>query len=231
LKEKLIRLRDVSTEENFVAIGVTITAIDGIQQGGHSAIFLCLEKTLYIFHFFPENVIFQEAQQDAAYNYYYLKKLDYFSDDETELIMFKSYCERIKEKSNLKFGFVFGGSFYDPLTGEYFSDSLTLPELSTCVGFCINVLTGWIFEIEKYLEFDDWETITLEHPGFRNVFERVRERYPTLNEEEYNAKHKRIHPNELTISSYFSVENMPIRKKMIDELHAQFLSILSELDV
>ncbi len=134
----LIRTKDADLSNNFIALGMNVAVIENEQQGGHSALFICLNEELSVYHFDNGVVNLTPASDDRFFNHYYHKKLDFIHPDESTIQAFIAHCIQIKKGSNLKFGYVFDGSLYDSV-GNHFTTS-NLPELATCVGFCINVI-------------------------------------------------------------------------------------------
>lgn len=226
IDEKLIRTKISSLDENFVALGMTVGDIDGTQQGGHSAIFICSGGELKVFHFNNGIVNFTNAVDDPLYEYYFHKELDFIQTDDSTIDAFLALCLVIQKGSNLKFGYVFDGSIYDSITGKHFSDT-NMPELATCVGFCINVLSSWIIEEEKYLAIEEWENIAEGHPLFMKYFDYAKKEYPDLTEEKFKCHHRRISPNECTASAYYSIEDITISKNKIDSIISNFSNIVA----
>jgi len=61
-----------------------------------------------------------------------------------EVPAFIVYCQQIKQKAKPIYGFFYSGEFYDK-EGNYLMNK-DLGERMTCVGFCLNVLKGFLEE-------------------------------------------------------------------------------------
>lgn len=230
IEEQLERVLEANKDDNFVSLGVAIANNDGIQQGVHSALFICLKGDLYIFHFLPEGIYFHHTNELPNIGNYYHKKLEFMSTSPSVIEAFIAHCKSIQAQSNLEFGFIFDGSYYNPITHKHFSKS-GLPELSTCVGFCINVLSGWIIEKELYLEISDWNSINVEHPSFNEYYRTNLSKFPNINQGQFKAHHKRITPNECTASAYFGMSDITIAKAKIDSIIAKFNEVVSKKEI
>jgi hypothetical protein len=102
-----------------------------------------------------------------------------------------------------------------------------LPEYSTCVGFCINVITGYLYDHDKYFEVTDWDNIPDEHPSFRRYFEKALQETPNLDIDLYKSHHRRIRPDEYIAAAYFDTSKIPIRKQTIDSIIGNVGSVIS----
>ena len=66
-----------------------------------------------------------------------------------EVPAFIVYCQQIKQKAKPIYGFFYSGEFYDK-EGNYLMNK-DLGERMTCVGFCLNVLKGFLEE--DYIDY------------------------------------------------------------------------------
>lgn len=228
IKAGLQQLSTIDRSENFVSIGMTVLSFAEKIEGFHSALLICHDGVLSIMHFTSKEVIFDVLDDENEIEKYFIKKIGYFETENSELVSFKIFCKKIAENSNLKYGFLFPGGFYDSGTGKFFSET-NEPEVSTCVGFCINVLTGWIYDIDKYFEFEDWDLLPISNPTFIKHFQDAQTLKPDLKEEDYQKHHRRISPNELTLSGYYDIEDMAIKKSKIESDLTLFIEIIQEL--
>jgi len=214
--EELLRLCDSEIHEDFISICVQV---DELGQATHSGIVICYDEKLYYFHF-TGVVHFEELDIDNIPNDLYIKKISIFGDG--IVLSFLAYCEILKDEVSPSFGFVFQESFYNS-DGSYYSES-NLPDITTCVGFCINVIRGRLYKNSKYLEIDDWDNSTIDslQQDFQYWIESIQAQLDQISTISNNGvlpeirdSHlKRIRPSELTSSAFFDA--LPIRKVNID---------------
>lgn len=192
---------------NLIAIAVLINEHNVAQ---HSGLIIGVNGVYYLFHYpGPGEKITLDSPIPSG-EWYFHKSLDIIDQDESEAFLW--HCTKIQEgNQNLTYGFIFDGSYYHD--GVYFSKS-NLEEFSTCVGFCINVISGYLYD-NKYLEIDDWDSQPIQN-GFVEYFEYAKSQVPNLDEDLYKTHHKRITPAECTASAYMDV--LPIRKIHIDSI-------------
>lgn len=215
IDSNLIQSDSGTLPSNLVAIAVMINE-DGIGQ--HSAIIIGVNRTYYLFHYTSEFILLENNIPQGRW--YYHKVLEAIPQDESEA--FLSHCESIsRDNRDIKYGFIFDGSYYRD--GVYFSNS-GLPEFSTCVGFCINVITGYLWDSD-FLKVDDWHTQPIRN-GFIEFYERAKLAVPDLDEELYKIHHKRIQPDECTASAY--ITELPVTKKAVDEIIADVRLAISQ---
>jgi len=79
----------------------------------------------------------------------------------------------------------------------------------TCVGFCLNVLKGFLEE--DYINYQDWDESS--HTSSPDYLIKYAKRY-NLNIDDISKSHRRITPLELLTSAFFT--NTPILKSSID---------------
>jgi hypothetical protein len=219
--EKLSKLNSCETNEDFIAICITLNE-EGI--GRHSGIIICYEEELVFFHF-DGNVKLEILQIDEIPNNYYIKKTSIFEDD--KILGFKAYCEILSLEVSPNYGFIFTNSFYNT-DGKYYCEN-NLPDITTCVGFCINVIRGFLYNNDKYINIEDWDDSSLEE--FTQDFEVIEAQLSYIEgidisrlEEIKNSFFKRIKPSELTSSAFF--KEVPIRKVDIDFVNPTVQNLL-----
>ena len=211
INNKLIRFNQNNLPENFVSIAVQIFE----KKPVHAAI-LIRHNTYNYLHHFPGSVppiVMENFDEDGWYIY---KILDSFNtEDESEIGSFLQYCKRVCLKSNITYSYILDGSHYEN-NGE-FNSNVGLPELGTCVGFCINTLTNALIDVEYSLfELNDWDNSGLTASVDEYSLKQVNKKYPDLDWTLYNAFKKRITPLEYLCSSFF--DNYPIRKTDIESI-------------
>lgn len=166
----------------------------------HSAILIQHKQSRYLFHYTGYNIVYSNVDDE-----YFHRVTDTIIPDEVP--SFIAMCKNILRKANPKYGYFYSGESYD-LTGNHLSEK-DLGERMTCVGFCLNVLKGFLEE--DYIEFADWTSKSHKEDGY---LERYCERHK-LNIDAIKASHRRVAPRECLASAFFT--NLPIRKVQIDE--------------
>lgn len=191
---------------NFVASAAKFNKSE--DKFDHTGIVICCEGDLKVFHFDGHKVSLDDVPGDE---WYFDKKLEFVKADEVEA--FLSFCERIQEKSNPRYGFIYNGSFFKD-DGQYFSE-VEDHQFMTCVGFCLNVITGYI-ENNDYLSYDDWTMIPLEQDYYFSRWEDKSAVLTTGEMKELKTQQRRIYPVELLCSAF--INSLPIRKSDIETL-------------
>jgi hypothetical protein len=214
--EDLLKLCDSELHEDFIAICVQV---DAQGHAKHNGIVICYDEKLYYFHF-NGNVHYEELDIDNLPNDLYINKIRIFGDG--IVLSFMAYCEILKDEVSPEYGFVFQDSFYNG-DGTYYSES-NLPDITTCVGFCINVIRGFLYKNKKYIEIDDWDNSTIDSLpyDFQYLLDSIKIQLEqianatdqTILQSIKDNNFKRIKPSELTCSAFF--EDLPIRKTSID---------------
>lgn len=194
---EIIRTREESDRNiNFVALGNLINQ----EQSYHAAFVIRHENNLLEFHYTGEKIELVNLRRD-----YYHKITDTIHPD--EVASFIAKCINIRKNAKPEYGYFYSGESYDE-HGNHQSDN-SLGERMTCVGFCLNVLKGFL-ENEDYLSYEDWDSTTHEEEGY---LEWYCETY-NLNIEDVKSSHRRITPREFLTSGFFIT--IPIRKHQID---------------
>lgn len=187
-------LKETDRVCDFVAIGY-----QGANFYTHAAIIIKLDSKLYQFHFL-DGIELTEVEDD------FFHKITETIDSRL-LPSFYAYCRRILKNANPKFGFFYSGEYYNK-AGEHFSTT-NLGERMTCVGFCLNVLKGFLEN--DYIQYTDWdESSHIDIPNY--VLEFAHEH--GLNVEDIRGAHRRITPLELISSAFFV--DIPIKKVDVD---------------
>lgn len=209
ITSNVFNISEISKKEDFVAC---TTEIDDEGNCYHSGLLICFEGELKYFHYTGRTV---ELADDLPTNLYF-KKIDLI---EEELICsFLWHCEKLSTEANPKYGFIFDGSYYDS-NGDYYLKNSNY-DITTCVGFCLKVLTGFLKT--PYLETKDWDIASLESLGdkkdrFLIHLYKLAITEGISPEEIFNKdKLKRILPSEMFSTSFFT--KMPIRKVDTDDI-------------
>lgn len=192
---------------DYVAISVTLNEIG---QASHSGLVIRYNDLTYYFHYDKRNVLLRQVDLKQAEQVFH-KKLDII--DEQLIPSFLSHCKIIESTASPIYGYFYGGSYFE--NGIYHSNNSS-PQLMTCVGFCINVLTGFIEE-KNYIEFSDWQPVTdAAEKWFNDFIVELEETHPNVNLGELKKEFRRIKPSELISTGYFN--DLPIRKIQTDQI-------------
>lgn len=210
INKELVRFNQNELPENFVSIAVQI---DENKIPCHAAI-LIRHRTIDYLHHFPGKtppVVVDNFKEDEWYIY---KIHDSFNfEDESEIGSFLHYCQKICSQSRITYSYITDGSYYTK-QGEFISKT-GLPELGTCVGFCINTFSNTLIDLETSMfELDDWddsEIITWIDNWSKSE---ALKKYPDIDWSLYNAFKKRITPLDYICSSF--IKTYPIKKAEID---------------
>lgn len=187
-------LKESDRNNDFVALGFYDN-----QGINHATIIIKYNSLLYQFHFAGKEIDFSYVCYD-----FFHKITDTINANLTPA--FFAYCRHIKKKANPKYGYFYSGEFYDK-DGTHFADK-PIGERMTCVGFCLNVLKGFLEE--DYIYYQDWdENSHTELDYLINYAQRH-----NLKIEDISESHRRITPLELITSGFFI--NTPIKKSNID---------------
>lgn len=212
-KKLLIKYNGSNLPENFIGITTLIVNKKPVHAG-----ILIRYKNQDFLHHYPGGTCPPEVEENfnpSNGNWYIYKVADFINEDENEVAAFLSYCKRICRNSKISYGYITDNSRYD-ITGKFISNS-SLPEIGTCVGFCINTIAGFMIDLQGGLfELDDWDDSDI--PAFYDFEsqERTKIQYPKMDWELYNLFKKRITPLEYLCSSFLS--SFPIRKKEVQTL-------------
>ena len=193
----IIRSKEESDRvTDFVAIGNIVR--NG--KSTHAAFVIQYEKVLYEFHYTSTSVELSEIIGD-----YYHKITETISPDEVPA--FIAYCKNIQKNANPVYGYFYSGESYD-LNGKHVAES-GLGEIMTCVGFCLNVLKGFLEE--EYLVFSEWNAETHDSIGYLESFCE----YHGVDPSKIADSHRRITPRECLASCFF--HDLPIPKQKIED--------------
>lgn len=221
IQEQLINISSIDTSSNFAAAAVHVNE-HGIAT--HAGIVICYNNDTFLFHYTGQAILMDKI--DTINEWYFYKKLKII---DTSLIeAFYYHCKIIERDALPKYGFYFGGSFYE--NGQYFSE-LGMPEVMTCVGFCLNVILGFLEE-DVFFEFDGWNPLApneilplgggITVGDFFNRFFVLKNNFTESEIDEFRRNFKRITPLEYITSGFITI--LPITKVDIDK----YISLLDE---
>lgn len=207
IKNNLSLTKNFLASGNFVGISVTLNE-EG--QAHHSGLIIGYNGINYYFHYDKQNVLLKQVDLNLADGVYH-KKLEII--DERLIASFLNHCKIIEKTASPKYGYFYGGSYYE--NGIYHSSQNT-PQLMTCVGFCINVVTGFIEE-KNYIEFSDWQPLTDKaEKWFNDFIIELEKQYSDIDISQLKKEFRRIKPSELISSAYFN--SLPVRKIQTDQV-------------
>lgn len=207
IESELITTKTTLSEDDFVAIAVKI---DENGLAVHSGLLIKYRNDASFFHFDSQDVLLKEVDLNKADRVFH-KELTII--DKKLIPAFINHCKIIKHTAKPTYGYFYSGSYYE--NGDYHSDT-ELPQLMSCVGFCINVITGFLEE-KKYIEFSDWKSISPKAEAYFNKFiADFVKTFPEADIEDLKRDFRRIKPSELLSSAYFN--SLPIRKIQTDSI-------------
>ncbi len=180
---------------DFVALGFLIY---GDNNDTHSAFVIQHKGVLSEFHFTGKI-----ESSELKHDYYH--KITY-SIHPDEVPAFIASCQQIKKKANPIYGYFYSGESYDS-DGNHFGNK-DLGQRMTCVGFCLNVLKGFLED--DYLQYTDWNEESHKCLGYLEWYCEKHKVDISM----VKTSHRRIAPIELLTSGFFN--NFPIRKIHID---------------
>lgn len=189
-------LNEEDIKDDFVAIG---NLIDESKEPFHAALIIKYNSNLFEFHYTSKSIEFDSINND------YFHKITK-TIHQAEIPAFIAYCKSIKKNAKPIYGYFYGGEYYDN-NGNHFSEKTT-GERMTCVGFCLNVLKGFL---EKdYIKYADWDSSSHNNEDYLEKYAEKHE----LDINDIQESHRRISPIEILTSAFFN--NIPISKNEIE---------------
>lgn len=218
--EEIYKLSNYNFSEDLVGISLQL---DDNNNCIHSGLIICLENEIYYFHYTGLEVKLENLTNTYNQkNNIVFKKLDIINKGEETT--FLGFCEDLLENGvHPIYGFIFNDSYYDPNTGESYLVN-SIHDITTCSGFCIKVIRGFIYNHPEYLKLNDWtlESLNLANTNLiefsmKTIREYAIEKNITSTEELFQTDElKRISPSEILASTFFN--ELPIRKIQIDQI-------------
>jgi len=207
---KLVKYNESQLPNNFVSIAVLL---DDNKIPSHAAILIRHNSNDYLYHYpgFRTKPLVEVGVNYA--NVLIYKILDSFdTEDDSDVGAFLQYCKRVCQQTDITYGYIMDGSSYDN-QGRYQTLS-GLPEIATCVGFCVNTLTNTIIDVqESFFNLEDWDSNGVDQGIDQWSIDEAERKYNSLDWNKYNAFKKRITPLEYLCSSFCEV--YPITKATI----------------
>ena len=221
MDEELVKLGELDLETSAIYAAVSFS-----NGGYHSGILITYDGSSHFFHFLgPRSTISLDIDLEDE-NLILKKIVSVIQSDEIYIEAFLNFCLRIKKKSNILYGHIFGIGRYSAEEAVFESET-TLPEISNCVGFCLNVLTGFL-NCKSFFQYSDWSLHPLDYKE-RNYVRHI-ERWlgkdddlnvpasDMLDSSEFFAHHRKINSIEYLASGFCSEEQVPIRKVILDPI-------------
>jgi hypothetical protein len=220
-KEELVKFNENVLPNNFVSIAAKIVK----NKATHAALLIRYQNVNYLYHY-PGNskpTVIKNFNEAGWYIYKIWENVKV--DNESEVGSFLSHCFRVCEKSNITYSFTLDNSIYDH-DGTHQTNT-ELPELGTCVGFCVNTLNNHIYTTEEgYFKIDEWDDYGIPENQKMTILEDLTNNHPDINWAEYDAYNKRISPLEFLSSSFYN--KYPITKQQIAEIQDEVQAIINE---
>lgn len=227
IDEDLKKLEDCDFSKDFVSIS---SEIDENGVCVHSGLIICFQEQVFYYHYTGKSVLLNEITSELSnHSCLFVKKLEIIFED--DVVTFLGHCEKL-QKIGVKpnYGFIFNDSYYDSNTKESFLVNAK-HDITTCVGFCIKVIRGFLFNNKEYIKIDDWGNIDMStlNPNLVNYINHYLQKYATENgiqvKELFDkGELKRITPSELFTSGFF--RDLPIRKASIESVKPEIEEFL-----
>jgi hypothetical protein len=199
----------------FVAAAVKI---NDEKTASHAGLIVKCDEGVFLCHFDGENILIEEPSED-----WYFYKIFEFIDKRLSSALL-AQCKNIKETSNPLYGCYYEGSFYNN-DGIYFS-SVSKKEFMTCVGFCLNVLKGFLCEDdEEFFKYSDWTKADLPNWYLEQFAQKLKLYHPKANIESLKENIRRIKPSEYLASSY--LDSYPIERKQINKFLDELIKVIA----
>ncbi|WP_091372351.1 hypothetical protein [Mucilaginibacter mallensis] len=205
-----------SLPDNIIGVAVSLLNDDI----NHSGIFIRYNNTNYLFHFDSVDVVLIEIPKDAIV---FFKQLTFIPP---EFITSTFHWFRQLEKfKSPDYGLFYSGSFYNESTLE-FIDKNQMPEIMSCVGFCLNVLKT-VLRGNDFINYTDWNY----HNGITDdkilrYFINAKKNYPDIDIIEFAQHVRRILPVEYFTAGFDL--NIPVKKAFTDSNNKEVTKIIME---
>lgn len=215
IDKALFNANAIQSGKNFVAVAAFV---DEKGQAFHSGLVIKYKEKAILFHYTGQVVSLANLPHTTFKIFH--KELPFILED--EVAAFYVHCTQIQKHAQPKYGFFYAGDYYD-VDGKFFSSS-TMPEYMTCVGFCINVVKGYL-ENHDYFVHEDWDESSYADPNydgpadyFQEFLEIVKRDNPheKIDEALFRKNLRRITPSEYTTSAFLS--QLPVRKEHTDPI-------------
>jgi hypothetical protein len=227
INKDLTKLEDCDFSKDFVSISSEIDE-NGVCK--HSGLIICFQEQVYYYHYDGKSVLLNEITSELSkHSSLFTKKVEIIFED--DVVTFLGHCQKLQKVGvQPKYGFIFNESYYDPKTKESFLINAE-HDITTCVGFCIKVIRGFLFNNKEYLRIEDWDNIDLStlNPVLLGYINHYLKKYADDNGIDvkdlyHKGELKRITPSELLASGFFT--DLPIKKLSIDSVKPEIENFL-----
>jgi len=223
---QLIKYNERDEPVNFVSLAVYLNAN---KVPYHAAILIRHLSEDFLFHY-PGNMspLIENLPITTNTDVLVYKILENFdTEDDGDVGAFLQHCKRVSDETDITYGFILDGSSYGA-DGRFQSLS-GLPEIATCVGFCLNVLANTLTDVgTSIFALDEWDDMGINVQIDVWARQQALLKIPSLDWNLYNAHRKRITPLEYLGSSFF--DKFPITKSsistIIPEIEAELQKIV-----
>lgn len=218
IQDLLIRINEDSSNTDLVGAAVLIN-FDGYVE--HAGIFIRHNEEGTFFHFDGGKVVLEEIDSEELYCF---KELIFL--DPILVPSFLTQCELIVENAKPEFGYFYEGSLYDG-DGNFKSEG-SFPEYMTCVGFCLNVIKGFMSE-EDFFVYEDWDedSIEMSLSFVENFINKIKRNFPDVKLDDFRKNLRRIKPIEYIAGAY--CKDLPVRKEFTDRIIPNIKKVIAEI--
>ncbi|RYE27482.1 MAG: hypothetical protein EOP45_01040 [Sphingobacteriaceae bacterium] len=217
IEQSIVNCYASELPDNMIGAAILINS----DQSQHAAIFIRYKGDSQIFHFDGATVIIEDV---SGFENYHFKALNFI--EPILLPAFFTQCELILEKAQPQFGYFYEGALYNS-NGDFISPSSS-PEYMTCVGFCLNVIKGFLSD-EDFFQYDDWDekTLTGKMEYVEDFLKKVKESHPAIKLDDFRVNLRRILPVEY-VAGAFS-KSLPVTKSFTDSIVMEVQKVLDKV--
>lgn len=202
----IFRIDADNINDNIIGVAACLLQDNTIH---HAGIFIRYNSTNYLLHFDKEKVELLEIKKAVLC---FFKRLSYIPSEiiPSTYLLFK----RISMSKKPGYSYFYDGSCYEPTNIDFF-DEYEMPEIMSCVGFCLNVLKT-VLNREDFIKYTDWHY----HNGItedkvKKYFEsKIKANYPNIDIVEFCKHSRRILPIEYFTAGFSTT--IPVEKLFTD---------------
>lgn len=199
--------------------------------GRHSGILICVNGDMNFFHWDQKNIVLEKLEGYKGAGNIYHRKLNFLPTSSPILFAMLARFRKIALNTRLAYSMIAESDAKYNERG-IFESATGLPELSSCVGFCINVLRGFLVKTRVFIDIEDWSLMPIEgHENTLRWMQEAKELYPNLSEEIYRRNHRRIKVHDLALAAYAKPGELPVRKKFIEDRQPYFDDYVADINV
>lgn len=211
ISDSLISSNIGELPEKLIAAAVSVNDA-GIAT--HAGIIIRCDGETNLCHFTGQEIRLEPLPNNNSDSWYFHK--DFIIVEHRFARSFLNHCQKIVSENTFtqpKWNFYYSGAYY--VDGVRYQN-VGEPNIITCVGFCIAVITGFIEE-DEYIGYLDWTIDSLPSIAYaNNLIAQIQKIYPYLTVDDISANLRRIKPDEYLASAY--IKDLPVRKKETDKV-------------